>query len=215
MERHIESVDWITISLVGILIIYALAKYAYPKRFQEFIFLPVTNKYFLIQGKNDAIQHPFNILLFINQVLCVSLFIYVLFKTLRPDYTSENDWLFVQIVSGYVVFVFAKFCVEKILGAMFSIDSLINRYLYQKLSYRNLLSVVLFIGNILFYYLIQPTGAALLLFVGIVILLNAIALLYSYKTNGNLIIGNFFYFILYLCALEISPYIILYKVFVS
>ena len=122
--------------------------------------------------------------------------------------------VFVQICTGYAVFVLSKFMVEKLVGTIFNFEGLSNKYLYQKLSYRNLLAVVFFIGNLLFYYTFTPTLATMLIFIVIIVLLNGITLFYSYKTNSALIFNHLFYFILYLCALEISPYIILYKVIV-
>ena len=214
LERHAESLDWATLLLLGCLVLFTAAKYFYPKRFQEFIMLPITNKYFLVQGRNDEIHHPFNLFLFVAQVISVSLFIYLCFRIYSPETIVNNPWLFVQISTAYAVFVLVKFVIEKIIGSIFSIDSLINSYLYQKLSYRNLLSIIFFMGNLIFFFLVEPTQSILFIFALAVLTLNSIALFYSYKTNGNVILGNFFYFILYLCALEISPYIILYKAFV-
>lgn len=212
VERYIESSNWITLFLVGCVVLYTIAKYAYPKRFDEFIFLPINNKYFFVQGKNDEIKHPFNILLFVNQVISVSLFLFLFLKVTRPELHKMNPLLFVQLCTGYCFFILCKFSIEKIVGSIFSIDTLINNYLYQKLSYRNLLAIVIFIGNLFFFYTLQPTQNTLLIFVGIILVLNVITLFNSYKTIGKLILGNFFYFILYLCALEIAPYYILYKV---
>ena len=211
IERTIDSLDWITLCLVVCVLLYTAAKLAYPKRFQEFILLPLTNKYFLVQGRGEQIQHPFNLLLFATQIILVCLFIFLSLKGLKPDLIADNPWLFIQICTGYVVFIFIKFCIEKIIGAVFSIDDLINSYLYQKLTYRNLLSILFFVACLILSYVAEPSETLLLLIVGVVVLGNCIALFYSYKTNGQLILSNFFYFILYLCALEISPYIILYK----
>jgi hypothetical protein len=214
LERYTESFDWVTLLLLGCLILFAGAKYFYPKRFQEFIMLPITNKYFLVQGRNDEIQHPFNIVLFVSQVLSTSLFIYLCIRAYTPEYLENKPWLFVQICTAYAVFVLIKFSVEKIIGSIFSIDAIINSYLYQKLSYRNLLAIIFFIGNLIFFYVVQPAQSVLFIFALAILVLNGIALFYSYKTNGKIILSNFFYFILYLCALEISPYIILYKALV-
>ena len=214
LERQWESLDWITLMMVGCLILLALAKYFYPKRFQEFVMLALTNKYFLVQGKNDEIRHPFNVLLFGIQIISVSLFIYLLIKTYNPNLTANNSWLFIQICTAYSVFVLVKFSIEKLIGAIFSIESLVNGYLYQKLSYRNWLAMVFFLGNLVFYYAFKPTINILIVFLGVVILFNLVALFYSYKSNRNLILSHYFYFILYLCALEISPYLILYKVLI-
>ncbi|MDX1462253.1 MAG: DUF4271 domain-containing protein [Marinirhabdus sp.] len=213
VTRTLENVDWVTGVLVFCLVMYTLAKYLYPKRFQEFILLPVTNKYFLVLGKGDEIKHPFNVLLFIPQVLTISMFAYLFLKT-KSQTIAQPMMLFIQICVLYAVFVLAKFTIEKLVGATFNLEKTINRYLYQKLSYRNLIGVFVFIGNLLFFYVYPPTMWSLLFFIAIVAVLNAITLFYSYKTNSQLIFGEFFYFILYLCALEISPYIILYKVFV-
>tara|TARA_A100000171_G_scaffold52542_1_gene71473 strand:- start:12485 stop:13138 length:654 start_codon:yes stop_codon:yes gene_type:complete len=214
VARTWENIDWVTLILVGCLLCYTLTKYLYPKRFQEFVLLPITNKYFLVLGKGDEIKHPFNILLFIPQVLLVSLFFYLFLKVKQGGDFENPLLLFVQICTGYAVFVLSKFIIEKLIGTIFNFETLSNRYLYQKLSYRNLLTVLFFIGNLLFYYVVEPSAIALLIFIGIIALLNGITLFYSYKTNRTVIFNQLFYFILYLCALEISPYIILYKVFV-
>jgi hypothetical protein len=211
LERHIESLDWITIILVGCFLLYAFSKALYPKRFQEFLLLPITNKYFLLQGKNDSLIHPFNILLFITQVFLVSLLIYLIINVLDPSKVQTNSWLYVQICTGYVVFYAVKFSFEKIIGAVFGIEKLINNYLYQKLSYRNLISIFIFIGNLVFFYVYTPSQLSIFVFMAIIVGVNAISLFSSYKSQRNLILRYFFYFILYLCALEISPYLLLYK----
>ena len=104
--------------------------------------------------------------------------------------------------------------IEKMIGSIFNMESTIDKYLYQKLSYRNFLAVLVFVANLIVLYVLEPTKI-LLVSIGIgILILNGITLFYSYKTNRNLIFRQLFYFILYLCALEISPYIILYKVLV-
>lgn len=211
IERHTESLDWLTLLFVGCIVLYGLTKYLFPRRFQEFMALPLSNKYFLVQGRNEEILHPFNVLLFVTQIISFSVFIYLLTKTATPNEITTNKWIFVQIISGYTFFILAKYFVEKIISTLFSLESLINRYLYQKLSYRNLIAILVFIANLFFVYAFTPGLTLLLVFAALLIALNCIALFYSYKTNGKLILGNFFYFILYLCALEISPYIIIYK----
>ena len=211
LERYTESTDWITLFLVGCVLILAIVKYAYPKRFDEFVLLPINNKYFYVQGKDHDLKHPFNILLFFVQVISVSLFVYLFFKTKDSETAVMKPWLFLQICTAYSFFIAVKLTIEKIIGSVFSIDIIVNNYLFQKLSYRNLLAIGIFAANIIFFYVVQPTTSILGIAWIAIVVLNCIALFYSYKTIGNLILSNFFYFILYLCALEIAPYIILYK----
>ena len=211
-QRLIESTDWVTILLVICFLLFACTKYFYPKRFNEFTLLPITNKYFSIHGKNNTISHPFNMLLFAAQVISVSLFIFLIINTVASNLINISPTLFfLRICTAYTVLVLFKFLIEKIVGNVFSLDTLINQYLYKKLSYRNFLGGIVFIGNLLFFYYLPATPTALFIYGGSILLLNIITLISCYKNNGNMILGNFFYFILYLCALEISPYIILYK----
>ncbi len=212
-ERIIESQDWITYLLVGCFVLLAVAKYSYPRRFGEFILLPLNDKYFNIRGREDALYHPFNIILFAIQVVCVSVFIYLLFLAFKPIEIQGNDWLFVQIFAGYIIFVCIKLSIEKIVANIFSMDSLIDQYLHQKLGHRNFLGLVLFAGILFFLYVFGPSRVAMLFFAIGIVIINAIALIFSYKKHRKVIASNFLHFILYLCALEISPYIILYKLF--
>ena len=213
-ERLLDSADWATFLLLGCFVLFAFAKYRYPKRFDEFISLPVSDKYYLAHGRDAQITHPFSMLLFTIQIICATIFIFLLFRTFIPEETATNPWLIVQIFAAYSLFILVKFSIEKIVANIFSLDVLIDQYLYQKLSYRNFLGIILFLGNLVFLYGIQPTPASLLIFSAIIIGLNSLIMLLNYKKSGKLVTANFFHFILYLCALEISPYIILYKAFV-
>jgi hypothetical protein len=214
LDRIYTSQDWITLLLLCCIVITTIVKIAYPLRFQEFLKLPLSNKYFFVFGKNDAIYHLFNVLLFIPQAICVSLLLYKVIAWQNPTMLLETSFLFIKILGVFTGFVVAKIILEKTIGIVFNIENIIHQYVYQKLSYRNLMSILFIIMLFVVAYIAPINKAILLTFCLITVVINAIALFYSYKTNGKLIIANFFYFILYLCALEISPYIILYKMFV-
>ena len=211
IERYTESIDWITLFLMSCFVLFTVVKSIYPKRFDEFVMLPLNNKYFFVQGKNDDLKHPFNVLLFVVQIISVSLLIFLLLDFNNPELKETNQWLYVQICTAYTFFILVKFSVEKIVGSVFNIDAVVNRYLYQKLSYRNLLGIAVFIGNLIFFYVIEPSKVFIVSFLSFLLILNCFTLFNCYKSFGKKILGNFFYFILYLCALEIAPYLILYK----
>ena len=213
LDRIYTSQDWITLLLLCCIIITTAVKIAYPLRFQEFLKLPLSNKYFFVYGKNDPIYHLFNVLLFIPQAICVALLLYKVIAWQNPTMLLHTPFLFVKILGGVIGFVLAKIILEKTIGIIFNIENIIHQYVHQKLSYRNLMSVLFLIMLFIVAYVTPINKDIMLVFCLITVVINAIALFYSYKTNGKLIITNFFYFILYLCALEISPYIILYMVF--
>ncbi len=196
--------------MVGCILIIAILKVIYPKRFNDFIRLPVSNNYFLAKGKSEELRHPFSILLFVIQLISISLFVNLFFL----EKGKANVLLFLQILFVVFVFIIVKTSIEKMIGAIFSIEKLIDHYIYEKLSYRNFLSLLLIITNLIFYFSIKPDLNILLILTGILFLVNMLILSYSYKNYRSLIFSNLFYFLLYICALEISPYLILYKAFI-
>ena len=210
INRIIESLDWVTLIMVGCILIIAILKVIYPKRFNDFIRLPVSNNYFLAKGKSEELRHPFSILLFVIQLISISLFVNLFFL----EKGKANVLLFLQILFVVFVFIIVKTSIEKIIGTIFSIEKLIDHYIYEKLSYRNFLSLLLIITNLIFYFSIKPDLNTLLILTGILFLVNMLILSYSYKNYRSLIFSNLFYFLLYICALEISPYLILYKAFI-
>ena len=209
-NRIIESLDWVTLIMVGCILIIAILKVIYPKRFNDFIRLPVSNNYFLAKGKSEELRHPFSILLFVIQLISISLFVNLFFL----EKGKANVLLFLQILFVVFVFIIVKTSIEKMIGAIFSIEKLIDHYIYEKLSYRNFLSLLLIITNLIFYFSIKPDLNTLLILTGILFLVNMLILSYSYKNYRSLIFSNLFYFLLYICALEISPYLLLYKAFI-
>jgi len=210
VERSIDSQDWIILILVGSFVVLAMLSVLYKKRFEDFIKLPISNNFFIAKGTTDEIKHPFNILLFSLQIVSISLFVLLFF----PEETQHNSGLFVQIFIGVFVLVVTKLFIEKMMGTIFSIENVINSYLYKKLTYTNYLSFFIFIANLFFYFSFKPSLNTLLVFTTVCLLFYSFIIYYSIKNYRTLLFSNFFYFILYLCTLEISPYIILYKALV-
>ena len=210
--RTIEDWDWVTLILVAAFIILTVTRSLYPRRFTEFLYLPLSDKYFKLQGKGYEIKHPFNVLIFSVQVLSLSLFFYLFLDTAYPATTELNPLLFVQITAGLGLFILAKFCLEKILAHILQIEALINNYLYEKLSYTSIISLLVLVGNIVFYFAFKPSKMVLFGFSLALVVLYLMSLISSFNRNRSVILRHFSYFILYLCALEIAPYIILYYV---
>ena len=145
LDRIYTSQDWITLLLLCCIIITTAVKIAYPLRFQEFLKLPLSNKYFFVFGKNDPIYHLFNVLLFIPQAICVALLLYKVIAWQNPTMLLNTPFLFVKILGVVVGFVLTKIILEKTIGIIFNIENIIHQYVHQKLSYRNLMSVLFLI----------------------------------------------------------------------
>ncbi len=213
LERSLISNDWITLVLVACLVLLAIARLAYESKFVDFGELPISEKYLLKGSKDIQFEHPFNLLLFTVQFLSVSLFIFLvgqqygLFSEIGPFVG------YVRVTLVYVVFVSIKFFIERSLGVLFKGEDYLNTYQFYKLSYRSYFGLLLIPVNALFVYGFEPSLLVLQIIIGIFLILNLISLFNTFRRYEKLIFNNLFYFILYLCALEIAPYFILFKLF--
>ena len=118
--------------------------------------------------------------------------------------------MFIQIATLLLYFILAKFLIEKIIATSFNIDEFADLFNLQKVTYRTYIGVlVLPINAILFYYDNIPKIIPLAI-IGISLCISLYSYFISIKTYQNVIISKLFYFILYLCALEIAPYYFLY-----
>lgn len=211
IERITISQDWITLLLLFVFVLLTVVKYAFPQRFSHFVMLFATDKYLLLKGKDPNVFHPFNLIFFTINVITVGLFVYVCYGVFSPEVPDRPKILFLRIITAYATLVLLKFSLEKIVANVLSLDQKINYYLFYKLSYRNFMALVLLPVCILFIYIWNPSPLALYISVGLILLLNFITIASIYRKNQNYILRHWFYFILYLCALEIGPYFILYK----
>ncbi|MGB7786827.1 MAG: DUF4271 domain-containing protein [Salinimicrobium sp.] len=211
IERYTVSQDWITLLLLLAFVLLVTARYAFTQRFSNFVMLFATEKYLLLKGKNANIFHPFNMLFFAVNLISVGLFIYIFFRGHTEILPDRPKVLFLRIITAYGAFVLLKFSFEKIIANIVGVDSLMNYYLFYKLSYRNFMALILLPASILFIYVWEPTLLALYIFLSLILIINLIILLSVYRKNQQFILSHWFYFILYLCALEIGPYFILYK----
>ena len=211
IERTVLNQDWITLLFVLVFGLLVTARYAFAQRFSHFIMLFATDKYLVLKGKDPKIFHPFNLLLFTVNVISVGLFIYIFYRELSEGIPPRPKILFLRIITAYAAFILLKFSLEKILANIFSLDKKINYYLFYKLSYRNFIALLLLPVCMAFVYVQDPGLTGLYIALGFILLMNFITLLGIYQKNQQYILSHWFYFILYLCALEIGPYFILYK----
>jgi len=212
MLREVISNEWITILIVICITILTIVKFSYSKRFNDFLWIILNSNYLKIYFKDNKFIDNFNILLFANQIIGVFIFVYLISKNYIND-LSIDLIVSLKIIGVFIVLIFTKFFIELLIGWVFNINTLISSYLFQKLNYKNFIGIVLIPINMILVYAVEPTEKLIYGFLIGLLVLNFIGFLSTFKSYQKLILSNFFYFILYLCALEIGPYIILYKLF--
>lgn len=207
-ERFVVNKDWAFLFfLIGFGII-AWNKTLYDIRFHEFLKLSYSTKYIKIY-KDSGLSNSFTFSLFLIQLISGTFFVQICLKTFGflTDYTLLS---YLRILNIITFFILAKFLIEKIIATTFKIEYFTEQFNLQKVSYRNYAATLIFPLNLILFY--NNFDSNLLLFFIMFLLLTTNILLYILflKNYQKLIVNKLFYFILYLCTLEIAPYFFLY-----
>jgi len=207
--RMIEPRDWATILFVVSLVLVAVTKSVFENRFSEYLRLIVSDKYIKVYRDSSHLMSGFNIALFVVQLISLAFFIQLILSYF--GYAHKTDWiLFIQIITFLGVFILSKFLIEKIIATSFNIEEFTEQFNLQKVSYRTYIGLLILPIDIVLFYNDSPSKTLIFILIAIVLIINMITYLISLKNYQNLLLGKIFYFILYLCALEIAPYYFMY-----
>ena len=207
--RILEPKDWATYLFVFSFVLIAITKSAFETRFSEFLKILVSDKYIKVYKDTSHLMSGFTILLFLVQIISFSFFIQLLLHYF--GYVSKTDWvIFLRIFTFFGIFVLSKFLIEKIVATIFNIEEFAEQFNLQKVSYRTFVGIILLPINIYLFYNNTPSNILIYCIIVVILIINLFSYLVSLKIYQNLLISKLFYFILYLCALEIAPYYFIY-----
>ena len=216
IERIILSKDWITILFLLVLTFIAVIKYNFSERFAKLFSLTFSDKYYTEYIKtNPLILNKFHLLFFFVIIFNISLFIYFSFQVINPPFFFNNFYNYAQIFTVVILYIILRSVIGFILGEIFELHDHQKQLTFLKISNLSLLSLFLFPVLILLNYSVgyyHNTVIIISIFlVAFLFLLHYYNLLKKDKLNFN----SLFYLFLYLCALEIAPLIVIYRMFVD
>lgn len=209
VQRVINNIDWITAIIFSSILFMAIAKNLFYNRFLNFIILPFNNKYIFMYNKKDKLLNWFNIFFTIFQLLNFSLFIYLTSNIL---YNSESELypvVFSIILGLLFLFLFGKILLQMGGGFVFNNNRIISEFIFKKLSYLNHSSIIMLAANIILAYVLKDSKIVVFVSIFLIVVVNVIGWITIIKNYQKVISSYFFYFILYLCALEIAPIVII------
>jgi hypothetical protein len=207
--RTIENNDWATLLFVLSFATIAFTKSIFENRFGDFANLIFSDKYVKVYRDSSHLKSGFTISLFFVQVISFAFFIQLSLSNFGK--ALKTDWiLYIQIITFLIFFILSKYLIEKIIATAFDIEEFVEQFNLQKVTYRTYIGLFILPINIILFYYDSLSKNMVLLFIAIVIGANVISYLISIKNYQNLILGKLFYFILYLCTLEIAPYYFMY-----
>ena len=207
--RIIENKDWATALFVLSLILIALTKSVFENRFNDFTKLIYSDKYIKMYRDSSHLMSGFTIALFVVQIISFSFFLQLFLSYYGR--ASKSDWmLFIQLFSFITYFILAKFLIEKIIATAFKIEEFMEQFNLKKVTYRTYIGLIILPIDLILYYFDTFSKNIFLPIFTIALIINIFTYLLTIKNYQSLIMGKLFYFILYLCALEIAPYYFMY-----
>ena len=213
MLRNLVFNDWFTVLIVVCLIFIAAAKLMYAKRFNDFFEILGNSNYLKIYLKDQKFINTFDGLLFFNLIISLAVFIVISLNIFSDSEYNQNIELYYKLIVIIGSIILIKVLLDRLIGSLFEIDELMNVYVFHKITFKNYLGLILLPINILLIFTINPSKTIIYLTISLLFIVNVIGFIMSFKNYLKTIKSNLFYFILYLCALEIAPYLILFKVF--
>jgi hypothetical protein len=213
VEKPTLQQDWFIALLVGVVLVTGLVRmnwYRYLKDVMLTIFFPTfTSKLGSANASNFMPSLILGTLFYINSTL----FTFQILTHYRRPIAGFEGALMLPVILVFLFLLFtAKIIAYRIIGKIFDTSSAINRYLSSASATSKAFAVLLLPIIVLFPFSEPVLQEGLIRTgIGMFIALYLIQLTHGIRANfSNLLSG--YYIILYLCALEILPLAILYKV---
>ena len=213
-ERIVHSQDWVTIILLMVIALIVYAKLTNNERFYRLQSLFFNTSYISEYSKTTPLLiNVFNVVFYIISVLTISLTIIVIIQKINPETNEITIGFYFKTVVLVFLFTTVRYFVGALLGVLFENEKEQKYFSFLKLSYLSFLSLIITPLLIINFYSQSATFTSI--FIVITLLLVGFSYFLIFKNNPSFIFKRMFYFILYLCALEIAPLLIIYKLIVS
>lgn len=213
VERIYEHSEVLTCMFGLVFFLLTSVQVLFPVRLKSLLSCFFSNHYFLdFQSVSQDFFSLFNVLLFLIQNIILSVFI---FKGLAfLGFEFANDLIvFFKIFSALSLYFLFQFSVGKFFSYLFDYEDTFNKILVLKFSYMKVVSFgilpFLLLANYFPYVSIEflSYGTALMMSI-----LLTIRVVFIITNNNKWILQSLFYFILYICTLEIAPLLIINKI---
>jgi hypothetical protein len=207
LEKIVINTNWISIILVFLFAIIAILKIIDGDKLKGYVFA-LFNKGFIQDEveENTSFFSSFYSLLFIfsSVVLALVTSLLVAETNKNTSFSLSSFFLILGIIWSYFTI---KSLLEIGVISLFFIKKEVRFYVVSKFGYLYSISFFLIILFVLFRF--GPLNFSF--FIAATLGLFFLKFVFQVVNNKNLVFGKLFYFILYLCAFEIAPLLIMFK----
>lgn len=211
-NRIILNKDWATILFLFSVGVIAINKAISSVQFNEFIRLGYSDKYTKMYRDSSNLKSAFTLSMFGIQLISFSFFILLVLNQFGK--AQKTDFItYIQIFTFLSVFILSKFLIEKIIATAFKMEEFNEQFNLLKVNYRAYFGLILIPINIILFYNSFDSNLFFWILLVALFIINMATYLVALKLYQNLLMRKIFYFILYLCTLEIAPYYFIYNWF--
>lgn len=211
--RDDRFVNWVVFWLTNSILFVGIARFVFPVRFNETIQSSVNSRFFsLLEKESGIIGTTVNYLLYLNYLFVFTVVVYLSFKYFGIQVPLKNIHPilpFITFLSMGIVFSLLKLWMLNFTAWLFNTSRETITYI------RNIIVVNEFTGVILlplvFFHLINPFNPVLYAIWALFLLLLIYKVLRGAVLGFNHSRFSLYYLILYLCAVEIMPLLLLIK----
>lgn len=205
VERSLENLDWVIYVLVASMFVLAIGRIIFAQNYEAL------GKMEKFQGVNDN-QALFGLTF---QVLLAVLLSSLIMNYLNADYDYIFHTPLLKILAGSAV-ILGYFALRHVFSliAAFALGINFDQSFQMKTSnfYRAYSVAVLWLAVLIFYFSDFPFKMAFLIGVALIlVIIRGLQFFYRFKNQTNQESKIWYYNILYLCALEILPVLVLFK----
>jgi hypothetical protein len=206
--RNSSYNETLTYLIISSIIIVTCIKLVYNIQFNDFLGALTNSKYFLLHNKNDKKSNLFNHFFYLVFTINLSVFSYIILVSL--EFSPENNYH--ALITSFIIINFyfiTKYLIEKIMFEILDLGVSFKTLNFQRLTFINFIGLLLLFLNIIILYISpNPNPQTLYLYLGILFFSYVLSVVIIVLYNQKIVLKHWFYFILYLCALEISPFLI-------
>ncbi len=215
LERISNSGDWITLVFMLSLIFITILNYSHNERFTKLFSLLYSEKYYTDYIKtNPLLFNNFHFYFFFVIIFNISLFLFFVFRAFDLVHIDNDFPFYLILLLSLFLYITLRYLLGALLGFVFDVYYDQKYFTFLKMSNLSLLSVLLFPLLILINYTVGDFHMLLINFGLFLVVIMFVIRYFILVKNETLNFNNLFYLFLYLCALELSPFIVIYKLFV-
>ncbi len=210
------SKDFLFYLILGVVSLLAFIKLVFPKFFRNLFMLFFQTSLRQKQTREQLLQDSWASLL-INLLFFLSAGLFLTLLTNYKDWSSLPFWKLYGYITAFIVLIYVgKFLFISFAGWVFNNKEAAQSYVFL-VSMVNRIMGILLIPFIIFLAFgnLQILNIVITISIGLVVILFLYRYLVSFGSLRNDLKINPFHFFIYLCAVEILPMLLIYKLLVN